>query len=190
MLRKWTKQQSVSMSVPTEQNILITGRPGVGKTTLLCALSRELCAERPTGFYTREIRERGKRRGFELIGLDSGRLTLAHTDFVHGPRVGKYKVDLPGFEALLDLLLPPREDAGLVLIDEIGKMECLSPKFNRFVERALDSPTPLIASVAAKGAGFINAVKQRSDVRLVEVTEHNRDSLADELRRSIASLLQ
>jgi nucleoside-triphosphatase len=171
------------------QNILITGRPGVGKTTLLVALSRELSTARPTGFFTREIRERGKRRGFELVSLDGERMTLAHTDFAHGPRVGKYTVDLPGFEAFLDRLAPPEDGAGLVLIDEIGKMECLSPKFNHYAERALDSPAPLLASVASKGGGFIDAVKKRDDVRLTDVTEDNREDLVHELKQSLALLL-
>jgi nucleoside-triphosphatase len=166
-------------------NILITGRPGVGKTTLLVALSRELDGARATGFYTREIRERGKRRGFELVSLDGGRMTLAHTDLASGPRVGKYTVDLPGFEAFLDRLASPEDDADLVLLDEIGKMECLSPKFNSYAERALDAPAPLLASIAAKGGGFIDAVKTRSDVRLIEVTEDNREDLVHELKQGL-----
>ncbi len=170
-------------------NTLITGRPGVGKTTLLIALSRKLSPARPTGFYTREIRERGKRRGFELESLEGERMTLAHTDFIHGPRVGKYRVDLPGFEAFLDRLASPEGGAGPVLIDEIGKMECLSPKFNRYAERALDSQTPLVASIAAKGGGFIDAVKKRDDVRLTEVTENNRDDLVHELKLDLTPLL-
>lgn len=178
------------MSDNAMHNILITGRPGVGKTTLLVALSRELSPARSTGFYTREIRERGKRRGFELVSLDGERMTLAHTDFAHGPSVGKYKVDLPGFEAFLDRLASPEGGAGLVLIDEIGKMECLSPKFNRYTEKALDAPPPLVASIASKGAGFIDAVKKREDVRLTEVTENNRDDLVHELKQSLAFVLQ
>lgn len=161
----------------------------MGKTTLLCVLSREMRPARCAGFYTAEIREGGKRTGFELVGLDGGRLTLAHRDFAHGPSVGKYTVDLPGFEALLDRL-PSPEEANLVVIDEIGKMECLSPKFERYTTRALDGQIPLIASVAAKGGGFIQTVKRREDGELVEVTEDNRDSLALELKRSLVSLLR
>jgi len=178
------------MTGENAHNILITGRPGVGKTTLVVALSRELSPARPTGFFTREIREREKRRGFALESLDGERMTLAHTEFAHGPGVGKYRVDLPGFDAFLARLEPEMRKAGLLVIDEIGKMECLSPKFERLAKWALDAPAPLIATVAAKGGGLIAEVKRRGDVRLSEVTEQNRDHLREELEGSLASLLQ
>ena len=43
----------------TKKNLLITGLPGVGKTTLVKKLSEALKSLYPVGFYTEEIRERG-----------------------------------------------------------------------------------------------------------------------------------
>jgi nucleoside-triphosphatase THEP1 len=40
------------------RHILITGVPGVGKTTLIKALCQDLASVNPVGFYTEEIRER------------------------------------------------------------------------------------------------------------------------------------
>ncbi len=45
-------------------NILITGPPRVGKTTLIKRLFEELTHHHPVGFYTEEIREGGIRKGF------------------------------------------------------------------------------------------------------------------------------
>ena len=60
----------------------------------------------------------------------------------------------------------------------IGKMECFSKLFRDAVARALDAENRVIGSVAMKGEPLIQSVKARADVRLVEVTERNRDTLA------------
>ena len=49
---------------------LLTGTPGVGKTTLIRRLAARLHTESMAGFTTREIRCGKKRCGFELLGLD------------------------------------------------------------------------------------------------------------------------
>ena len=71
----------------------LTGRPGVGKTTLI---KKEIAAvgDRAGGFYTQEIRERGNRLGFEIITLEGQRALLAHMDCASPYRMGKYGVDI------------------------------------------------------------------------------------------------
>ena len=80
-------------------------------------------------------------------------------------------------------------EVDIFVIDEIGKMECLSPVFVEAVTRVLDGPVPVLATIAAKGGGFIAQVKARSDVEIVTVTSANRDRLPDELVCRIQSLL-
>jgi len=65
----------------------------------------------------------------------------------------------------------------LVVIDEIGKMECLSPLFRETVVRILDSIHPVVGSVPLKGGPFIQQIKERKDVLLIKVSENNRDEL-------------
>ena len=77
----------------TKKNILITGLPGVGKTTIIKKLSEELRKFHPVGFYTEEIREKGIRKGFKLIGLDGGEGILSHVDVKSTYTVGKYNVE-------------------------------------------------------------------------------------------------
>jgi nucleoside-triphosphatase len=162
-------------------HILLTGSPGVGKTTLVRNVASELASYRPVGFYTVEIRERGRRVGFELSSLDGRRGLLSHVD-VHGPhRVGKYGVDVGGFERFLDTIPWSGPDRGLLVIDEIGKMECFSGKFRALVRRILDSDTRLLATVARRGGGLIAEVKRRPDVELLELTARNRELLAGEV---------
>ena len=156
---------------------LLTGTPGVGKTTLIRKLVARLPTQSMAGFYTREIRSGKKRCGFELLGLDGRRGILAHVDLKCQQRVGRYGVDTAGFEAFLQELdlLHPR--VALVVIDEIGKMELFSTRFQALVRRVLDSDKSLLASVARHGGGLIREIKQRPDVHLVEVTLHNRNHL-------------
>jgi nucleoside-triphosphatase len=160
------------------KNILITGCPGVGKTTLVRRLVPELAAWQPVGFYTEEIRESGVRRGFEWVDLRGRRGVLSHVA-LHGPyRVGRYGVDVQGFEAYLASLDLTAAESRVLFIDEIGKMECLSARFRSLLKQALESERPLVATIALKGTGFIEAVKSREDVELHELRPDNRDSLA------------
>jgi nucleoside-triphosphatase len=80
------------------KNILITGKPGSGKTTLFGRLAEALRHLGPVGFYTQEIRESGVRKGFTLNGLDGSCGLLAHVDLSGEFRVGRYGVDVAGFE--------------------------------------------------------------------------------------------
>ena len=82
--------------------ILITGQPGSGKTTLFRRLVDEFQDLNPVGFYTAEIRKGGARRGFSLYGLNGRTGVLAHVDLRTGFQVGKYGVDVSGFEAFLN----------------------------------------------------------------------------------------
>ncbi len=105
-------------------NLLITGNPGAGKTTVLVWLARALSDHNPAGFITREIREEGVRKGFLLISCSGLRRVLAHVDINSSFHVGKYNIDLAGFEEFLKEIRLSDEGIGLVIVDEIGKMEC------------------------------------------------------------------
>jgi nucleoside-triphosphatase len=156
---------------------LITGKPGVGKTTLVQKIIKRMGSINMAGFYTSEIRSAGSRLGFELQGLNGGYRTLAHVEIDSRHRVGRYGVDKDGFEeflATLDLLNP---DVELIVIDEIGKMELFSYRFRSLVCDALSADKQVLATIPLKGDEFIREIKQRLDIKLLEVTHANRDRL-------------
>ena len=167
--------------MPRLDHTLITGLPGSGKTTLFRRLVDELRHLNPVGFYTAEIRQGTSRKGFRLCSLDGRSGTLAHADLRTGYRVGKYGVDVNGFEAFLEKLPFSALHKGVVMIDEIGKMECLSDRFAEIVKTVLESDRRLIATIALKGGGLIARLKSRPDVRLFEVTPQNRDKIFTEI---------
>ena len=156
--------------------LLLTGRPGVGKTTAIRAVASGLSGRAVHGFYSEEIRRHGERRGFRAVTFDGRKVTMARVGFP-GPRVGKYGVDVETIDALAESALALRRDRGVYLIDEIGKMECLSERFVAAVREILDSTVQVVATVGLRGEGFIAEVKRRRDAELWEMTRENRDAM-------------
>jgi nucleoside-triphosphatase len=161
--------------------LLIEARPGAGKTTALgrlCELLRE-GGVTLSGFLTREMRERGRRVGFEIETPAGERGVLAHVD-IHGPpRVGRYGVDLEEFERLaLPALHAP---ASVMVIDELGKMELASERFREAVLALFERRVPIVATVHTFRHPFTDSLKARPDVCTVRLTAANRDRLPEEL---------
>ena len=180
----------MNQSDPAPDNLLVTGPPGVGKTTLIISLLPYLRVYRPAGFFTREIRVGGIRKGFELVSLSGESLMLAHTGIAGRERVGKYGVDKEGFHRYIEQLRGSLPGRGLVIFDEIGKMEVLSGEFRELVTDVLDGKTPLLATIARKGDHFIEGIKERPDVALVEITRDNREGMAGGLLPVIRAMVR
>jgi len=168
--------------LPGKQGVklLIEGMPGSGKTTFIERLITRLDV-RAGGFFTREIKEKGERRGFRIITVDKREGVLAHEDIKGGLRVGRYGVNLEDLEniGVASILQALKED-DLIVIDEIGAMELFSNHFKEVVEIALGSMKPLVATVSTEGPQFVDDVKHAPGVRLLTLTKDNHDALLDE----------
>lgn len=164
-------------------SLLLIGQPGVGKTTIVRSVVASL-GMKAGGFYTEEIREHGRRTGFRVMSLDGTTGILASVS-VSGPyRVGKYCVHLDdleqvGVSAVWEAVEHP--DVSVVVIDEIGKMELLSPAFRLAVLAALDSPKLVLATAMARSEPWLDVVKARPDVTLMEVSRSNREALPERI---------
>lgn len=161
--------------------LLLTGAPGIGKTTLVRKVSEALGDRRLGGFTTDEIREGGRRRGFRILPFTGPERVLSHVDFRGPARVGRYGVDLAALDAAAEpaLALDPAVD--VYIVDEVGKMECLSERFVAAMRGVLDSDKQVVATVAQAGGGFMAEVKRRRDVELWAVTQQNRDTLPERI---------
>jgi nucleoside-triphosphatase len=162
--------------------ILLTGSPGCGKTTAIMKIVSALDPREIVGFYTQEIRRNGARKGFSWNRLDGAAGTLAHVDVRGCFKVGKYGVDVDGFErAVVPILGAERTGAELFIVDEIGKMECLSEKFVGAVRRLFASDRSVLATVARKGTGLIREVKDYPSIRLFKLTHENQPETIAEI---------
>ena len=167
-----------------QKNILLTGPPGCGKSTVIDTIVQRInlpC----TGFFTIEMREKGRRVGFSITTLNGRRGILAHVDIRSRYRVGKYGVNLQDIDTVAVPSMVSENDNVVVVVDEIGKMECFSAMFRQTLLRVFDSPNTVVGSIALKGDAFINAIKKRPDSRLILVSEKNRDVLAEEVLSSV-----
>ncbi|MBD3190068.1 MAG: NTPase [Candidatus Heimdallarchaeota archaeon] len=162
-------------------NILLTGYPGIGKTTAIIKLVDQI-EKKCAGFYTEEIRNaRGKRVGFKVKTLSEDReAILAHVDIQSNYRVSKYGVAIKSFE---EVALPEmsQSDADFIVIDEIGKMELFSKKFKNKLIECLNQGK-VIATITKRGGGsFVQEIKERKDVELLEITKANRDTIVEKI---------
>jgi nucleoside-triphosphatase len=169
------------------EKVLLTGRPGCGKTTLIKRVATTRTG-RAAGFYTEEIRQAGTRVGFKLVTLDGKEAVIAHVDFKSSEHVGKYGLNLSGLEDVgVQALRDALRTRQAVIIDEIGPMEIRSQIFRKVVLEALYSSLTVLGTIAARPLPFIETIKARPDVRLVEVRRDNRDQLVSELSTELQS---
>jgi nucleoside-triphosphatase len=163
--------------------VLIEGRPGSGKTTAAARLA-DLLRERNIevqGFVTDEVRESGNRVGFTVRSFRGEAATLAHVDLPGPPRVGRYGVDLEAFERVALPTLDSVPLGGVVVIDELGKMELASERFRGSVLELLAAPITAVATVHAFRHSFTDELKRKPGFEVIKLTRANRGTLSAQL---------
>ncbi len=172
-------------------SIVLTGRPGVGKTTLILDVISAL-GPRVGGMVTSEIRKCGHRVGFSITDVATGRSgILAHIHQTVGRQIGRYRVcvadlDSIGVAAILNAVSDPA--VSLIVIDEIAPMELVSPKFVPAVEHAIQCGKPLLISTHAHtDHPLIHDIRRQFD--LVRVKLSNREDLTATLAHKVDTLL-
>ncbi len=167
------------------ENILLTGRPGVGKSTLIKRIVdrlRDLGYTGIGGFYTLEVRRGCKRTGFRIHALDGREGRLAEAGLESRYRLGRYGIDMEEFERVAVGALEEAVERGYtVIIDEIGFMELKSRRFRELVEEAFDGPCPVVATVMRSRCRFADRLKAREDVKVIVVRVENRERLVDDV---------
>jgi len=132
--------------------ILITGPPRSGKSTLIVRLIKYISKRQITayGFLTPEVREGNNRIGFDIVDIKTkDREKLARKrNFNTKHHVGKYCVFIEKFEKFLSHFENIKfQQDDLIIIDEIGKMELFSKKFQEFIIKIFASNISIIATI-------------------------------------------
>jgi len=176
------------------KKFFISGSPGVGKTTLVEYLFNFLKTHLKgfdlKGFITKEIRERGERKGFKINLLDSEKEyilalkkeLLSSKETKKRPFVGKYLVMVENLDKVIEELEKNfNKERVFFIVDEIGKMEILSPKFCKFIEKLLESENYFLATIGKGESAFLEKVRNFEFSFFCEVTKENREFLKKRL---------
>jgi len=158
--------------------IAVTGRPGIGKTTLCMKVFNTL--KDVEGFVTLEVRERGRRIGFKLHDLKSGHeLWLARIGEGY-PRVGKYVVFLENLNRFANRI--EEYEGCLIVIDEVGPMELKSDKFVEAMKSIIKSEKNLLVTVHYKSKHpIVEMIRRKFELYVID--ERNRNYVAKEIIR-------
>ena len=174
------------------KHVLLIGRSGIGKTTLIKQLAQALRGGPIDGFYTEELREQGQRLGFWLSSLDGRQALLAHREaIVSDHQVGPYRVNLGVMDQLgVAILKRSMAQALIVFIDELGAMELGSMAFQAAVEEVIVHGPRVVATAGLDSLPFLDALKRRRDVELVPLSPATRGAVFEELRLRLQALCQ
>jgi nucleoside-triphosphatase len=174
--------------------ILVTGKPGIGKTSILRRAVKELKNRRYEvgGMICREVREGGVRVGFEIMDLSTGtRGWLAHVNQPTGPKIGKYHVNLTDIDVIgVGAILDALQNADILAVDEIGPMELSSTAFSKALVKAVESSKPLIGTIhyGLKNS-ILDSIKNREETEIIKVTYKNRGNLHNLIADKISEYL-
>ena len=171
--------------------ILLTGHPGVGKTTAIKSIV-SLLGRQAGGFYTREVRARGQRTGFELVTLDGRIAWLASRSpakiFEEEVPFGKYRVNLRAIDSFGVPALWRAVKAGqVVVIDEIGPMEIVSELFCRAVLDILAIDIAVVGTIAQRSNTFADRVRAHPRVEIRLVTLSNREQIPPQVMTALTA---
>lgn len=172
------------------KNIFLTGKTKVGKSTLLQNTLAKLEGQF-TGFVTVPEMKGKFLSGFLMIPWE-------HKDRHYAPLyIAKHmpddrwvavteSFDISGTEILDNCL---NKNPNLIVMDELGFFESNALAFQSKVHQCLDSSIPVLGVIKPIGTPFMNSIRGRKDVFILEVTEENRQEqqkiLEDLLKEAI-----
>jgi nucleoside-triphosphatase len=168
--------------------ILITGQPGCGKTTLIKKVARSISIPF-CGFFTNEIRKKGKRAGFEIESFAGNKAVMSHLDIKSSFRVGRYGVDIESIDriAVFEVEIALSENR-LLIVDEIGKMELFSERFRDLILKVFQREIPFVGTILYKPHPFCDRLKCSSGVKLLTLRKSNQDMACGKVVRWLENI--
>ncbi|TFG07064.1 MAG: hypothetical protein EU539_05970 [Promethearchaeota archaeon] len=170
-----------------KKKVLITGPPRVGKSTLISRLISHysLKGYGITGFLTPEVKVDNKRIGFDALEIQTNRkVKLARKgDYQTRFKLGRYRVFVNEFESFLsEFEFFKKNKMDLIILDEIGKMELFSTKFQNLIKSIFQSEIPIIATIGEKLQHPIkDFLLNLPEVILFHLNRQNQDKILQEI---------
>lgn len=169
--------------------LLLTGAPRSGKSSLIRQLAES--SRGAAGIITVERRGPDQKRiGFDIQAVQCrpgrplqvlAQKVLARLAHPSALKVGRYGVEQDALDLAVHALDGAMHEDALVLIDEIGPLQIISPAFREAVDRCLDSRCAMLGAISTQEDPYLAQIRRRGGVRLLEVTPHNRAHLANGL---------
>lgn len=172
-----------------KKNIILTGLPHSGKSTLLLNLLDKI-QFRENALITKEILEGSVRAGFKMCtplpfdSVNSTSSVIAHIAFPKKTQVGKYGVNIDQIDFWANKYIYQLEKvnrgyiAGVNFLDEVGQMQLFSEAFEILVQKILyDYRISIMTLSSIYNNSFTDVIRKRRDIILLEVTPENRDEL-------------
>ncbi len=165
--------------------IVLTGEPGIGKTTLIKKLAKVL-RNKVIGFWTEEVRDpkTKKRTGFKVVSTEGKSLLFASKTFTSKHLVGSYGVNVQRFESVaLPILEKALQEDKVVLVDEVGKMELFSKPFRDLIRELIhDTRKDMVITIPIRDVHpLVAEIRRLKGAVLLEINKENRDGLLEDI---------
>ncbi|NMB07445.1 MAG: hypothetical protein GX981_03520 [Tissierellia bacterium] len=159
-------------------NLFLTGKKGVGKSTIINKIIEKVNCS--IGGYITEKQVENNIKTFTIISLynNKDRYPIAkinEKNFEKKIFTDNFKHHIP---LTLDKSLKNRD---LIILDELGFMENNIEPFTGKIYEILDSNNVVFGVLKDYNCTFLNNIKSRDDVLVIEITQNNRDTIEQEI---------
>ena len=177
--------------------VLITGPPRCGKSTLINSIITSLQKDYIIyGFLTPEIRKGGKRIGFQLEDIQTGKkILLAQIgNFNTKYKLGRYSIFLNEFDRFLidtlesdiNKISNTKHQKSIIIIDEIGKMELSSKLFQEIIKNFFQKQFPIIAAIGEKlNHPLKKFILRLPDILLFNLNRNNQHLIIQKIKKKL-----
>lgn len=169
---------------------LLTGKPRMGKTTMIKKLINEIGADICGGFYTEEITNSNDRIGFRCVSVNGESVEIANVESPSKTRIGRYGIDIEKFENFaIKVLQDALSSKKIIVIDEIGFMQRLSTSFQKIVQDIVSDNHIVLGTVPLDSHSEIDKIKYLKEVEIINLNEFNRNAISEFLVKDILKAL-
>nr|WP_269845618.1 nucleoside-triphosphatase [Paenibacillus selenitireducens] len=169
---------------------LLTGKPRMGKTTMIKKLINDIGTDICGGFYTEEITNSDDRIGFRCVSVNGESVEIANVESPSKTRIGRYGIDIEKFENYaIKILQDALCSKKIIVIDEIGFMQMLSTSFQKMVHEIVSDNLIVLGTVPLDSHPEIDKIKYSKEVQMISLNEFNRDVISEFLVKDILKVL-